>query len=237
MLNDDRTPGVRVLEALPIFPLPNAVLLPGMLLPLNVFERRYLELVDHALETSRIIGIPLLRPGYEATYEGRPEIEPIFGIGPMVSHQRLPDGRRFIRLEGMHRVRVVREHPPRASFRELEVELLPEQPPQDTHQLDVLLAQLERIAATLRPEDRQLVESVLGIPERDSMIYAMAAILPTLIPSPAPAERRRSPMLDLQQRCLAAETADLRVEHLLDAAAGICDRLLDTGRFPRTVMN
>jgi hypothetical protein len=52
----------QVLSSLPIFPLPNVVLLPGMVLPLNVFEPRYLELVDFVREHGQHIGVPLLRP-------------------------------------------------------------------------------------------------------------------------------------------------------------------------------
>lgn len=237
MLDDDRIPSAEVLQALPIFPLPNAVLLPGMMLPLNVFEPRYLALVDHVLARTRMIGVPLLRPGYESEYEGRPAIESVFGVGRMVSHHRLPDGRRFIRLEGLRRVRAVRELAPRAPFRELEAELLPEERPSDAHQLEVLKAQLERISVTLRPEDQQIIESILGIPDSRTLIYAVAAIVPTLSMMPEPLVAGRSAFLDLQQQCLDAETADGRVAYLLEAAASVCGRLQDSGRFPRMVLN
>jgi len=231
MLDHDHAPSEDVLGALPIFPLPNAVLMPGMVLPLNVFEPRYLELVDHVLRGSRVLGVPLLRPGFEADYEGRPAIEPVFGVGRLVSHQRLPDGRRFIRLEGTRRVRAVRELPARASFRELEVELLPELPPRDEYQFEVFKAQLERIAITLRLDDQQLLESVLSIPARHGLVYAVAAILPTLGLAREQIRDGRSSLLSLQQRCLEAATADERIAQLLAAAAEICDCLRDGARF------
>ena len=43
--------------------------------------------------------------------------------------------------------------------------------------------------------------------------------------------------LELQQRCLAAEHADARVEALVECAAGICDELGDSDRFPRSMLN
>lgn len=238
MLDDDRSPPAEVLAALPIFPLPNAVLLPGMVLPLNVFEPRYLELVDHVLQGGRHIGVPLLQPGFEQRYDDRPEIEPVFGVGRLLSHQRLPDGRRFIRLEGLRRVRALNELEPRASFREVSVELLPEEPPRDRHQLEILKAQLERIGGTLRADDEQLVESVLRVPDTRIMIYAIAAIVPTLglMPDLAPLGGRSS-LVDLQQRCLEADDADERVETLLDCSALICDELSESGSFPRTMLN
>jgi Lon protease-like protein len=243
MLDDDQAPREEVLEALPIFPLPNAVLLPGMVLPLNVFEPRYLDLVDHVLERSDRsghIGVPLLRPGLDQDdqdYDRVPAVEQVFGVGRLLSHQALPDGRRFIRLEGMRRVRVIQELHRGRRFRQVKTELLPEDRPRDEIQFEVLKAQLERISSTLRPDDRQLVHSILRISDDRVMIYAVAAIVPTLGVLPDMPIDGRSPLLGMQQRCLDAETADERVHDLLECSAAICDVLSDTGRFPRTVMN
>ncbi len=56
--------------AIPIFPLPNVVLFPNVFLPLHIFEPRYREMVADALAGDRIIGMVLLRPGWEADYDG-----------------------------------------------------------------------------------------------------------------------------------------------------------------------
>lgn len=239
MLDDDRRPTAEVLEALPVFPLPNAVLLPGMVLPLNVFEPRYLELVDHVLEEGGYLGIPLLRPGFELDYDGRPEVEPVFGLGRLLSHQRLPDGRRFIRVEGLGRVRATSELPPRASFRELSVEILPELAPTDVHQLEVLKAQLERIAGTLDGDDEQMVQSVLRISDPRVMLYAITAIMPTLgfLAHGDRMSNGRPALLELQQCCLAADDGDGRVDALIECAAGICTELGDSNRWPRRMWN
>jgi hypothetical protein len=47
----------------------------------------------------------------------------------------------------------------------------------------------------------------------------------------------RPALLELQQRCLAAVDADARVEALVECAAGICDELVDSDRFPRSMLN
>ncbi|MBK8241203.1 MAG: LON peptidase substrate-binding domain-containing protein [Deltaproteobacteria bacterium] len=168
-----------VLTALPIFPLPNVVLLPGIVLPLNVFEPRYVDLVDHVIAHHRHVGVPLLRPGFERNYEGRCEVEPVFGIGRLLSHQRLPDGRRFIRLEGVRRVRALEELSCVTRFRQLQVELLPEESPDDDDRVEVLKAQLERISKSLPTDDQQLLNSVLMIPDARVLLYAIAAVMPT----------------------------------------------------------
>ena len=51
---------------IPIFPLPNVVLFPNVFLPLHIFEPRYRKMVDDALNGDRIIGMVLLRPGWES---------------------------------------------------------------------------------------------------------------------------------------------------------------------------
>ncbi len=239
MLDEDRRPHADVLAALPVFPLPNAVLLPGMVLPLNVFEPRYLEMVDHVVEQGGHLGIPLLRPGFEACYEQRPEFERVFGIGRLVSHQELPDGRRFIRVEGLGRARLLEELPARTSFRELRVDLLSEGTPTDEHQLQVLRAQLERIAATLDADELQMVESVLRIPDRRLMLYAVTAIMPTLgfWAHGDRQTRGRPALLELQQQCLAIEDADGRVGALIECAAEVCDALGSSGAFPQRMWN
>jgi uncharacterized protein len=229
-----------VLGALPIFPLPNVVLLPGIVLPLNVFEPRYIELVDHALAHGRHVGVPLLRPGFERDYDGRPEVEPVFGLGRLLSHHRLPDGRRFIRLEGVRRVRSVEELHSPSPFRQLACELLPEEHPCDDNQVEVLKAQLERIARSLAGDDQQLLQSVLGIPDPRVLLYAIAAIIPTFGCIPTHIEgssRSRSPLLEVQQRCLDASDADQRAKWLLDCSVMICAELHDSGRFPRSMLN
>jgi len=61
-------------DLLPIFPLPNVVLFPNVFLPLHIFEARYREMVADALKSDRLIGMVLLRPGWQRDYEGRPAV-------------------------------------------------------------------------------------------------------------------------------------------------------------------
>jgi Lon protease-like protein len=93
---------------LPIFALPEVVLLPGTLLPLHIFETRYRAMVADALEGDRTIGMALLKPGWEEG--GRdPAVFPVGGAGEIVESEQLDDGRYNILLEGRFRFRIVRE--------------------------------------------------------------------------------------------------------------------------------
>ena len=55
---------------IPIFPLPNVVLFPNMLLPLHIFEPRYREMVEDALNGEGLIGMALLKEGWQNDYYG-----------------------------------------------------------------------------------------------------------------------------------------------------------------------
>jgi len=234
-------PSVEVLSALPIFPLPNVVFLPGMVLPLNVFEPRYLDLVDHVMETGTgHIGVPLLahsprEPGIGAT------IEPVFGLGRLVFHRRLPDGRRFIRLEGLGRARMLEELPQEHRFRQVRAHPLHEDPPQDQNAFAILKAQIERMARTFDDEDREMVHSILRLEDQRVVTYAIAALIPNVELMRAGDlgldHDKRCPQLNFQQSCLSAEKADERVDLLLQRSATLITELADSGRFPSAMMN
>ena len=96
---------------IPVFPLPNVVLFPQVFLPLHIFEPRYRDMVAAALEGDRLIGMVLLRPGWEGDYEGRPPVYPVGCAGLITHHERLPDGRYNIILRGLEKFRVLNEEP------------------------------------------------------------------------------------------------------------------------------
>jgi Lon protease-like protein len=97
-------------DLLPLFPLPNVVLFPNVFLPLHIFEPRYRAMVGDALAGDRLIGMVLLRPGWEGAYEGRPPVYPIGCSGVITHVERLQDGRYNIVLRGLDRFRIVEEN-------------------------------------------------------------------------------------------------------------------------------
>jgi uncharacterized protein len=94
---------------IPIFPLPNVVLFPNVVLPLHIFEPRYRTMVAESLEQDRIIGMVLLRPGWEDEYDGRPAVYDIGCAGLITHAERLGDGRYNIVLQGLEKFRIVDE--------------------------------------------------------------------------------------------------------------------------------
>jgi uncharacterized protein len=110
---------------IPIFPLPNAVLFPNVFMPLHIFEARYRTMVSDALAGDRIIGMVLLRAGFEAAYDGQPPIYPVGCAGVITHSEPLPDGRFNIVLKGMEKFRVTAEDRSK-SYRLATIESLPE---------------------------------------------------------------------------------------------------------------
>jgi uncharacterized protein len=94
---------------IPIFPLPNAVLFPNVFMPLHIFETRYRAMVADALAGDRIIGMVLLKPGFETDYEGRPPVYEIGCAGVVTHSEALADGRYNIVLRGIEKFRITGE--------------------------------------------------------------------------------------------------------------------------------
>lgn len=93
-------------SVIPVFPLTGAILLPKGLLPLNIFEPRYLRMVDDALASQRIIG--MIQPR-EPAPAGAPPIYDVGCAGRITGFQETVDGRYLITLSGVMRFRVGEE--------------------------------------------------------------------------------------------------------------------------------
>ncbi len=103
--------------SLPIFPLPDLTFFPHTLLPLHIFEARYRAMVTDVLGRDRRLAVVGLKPGYEATYEGRPPVYDVMGVGRIVQWARLASGRYNLVLRGETRARIERELPTDTLYR------------------------------------------------------------------------------------------------------------------------
>ncbi|WP_446532515.1 LON peptidase substrate-binding domain-containing protein [Qipengyuania flavescens] len=106
-------------KRLSIFPLPGAILFPGLQLPLHIFEPRYRDLVGSALAKDRLIG--MIQPQRSAD---RAPLYDIGCVGRIADVEALEDGRYNIVLDGEARFRVLKELEVTTSFRQVEAEIL-----------------------------------------------------------------------------------------------------------------
>ena len=102
-------------ETLPIFPLAGVLLLPRGRLPLNIFEPRYLAMIEAALGQGRLIG--MVQPSAADTNEPLPPIYHIGCAGRITSFTETEDGRFLINLTGICRFRITEELPLEHGFR------------------------------------------------------------------------------------------------------------------------
>ena len=107
-----------------LFPLPDLVMFPHVMQPLHIFEPRYREMLNEALDSDGLIAMSMLAPGWELDDEDRPALLPHVCLGKVITHHRLDDGRYNVMLLGMRRGRIIAESPSDRMFRRAEVELL-----------------------------------------------------------------------------------------------------------------
>jgi len=96
-------------KSVPVFPLTGALLLPFSHRPLNVFEPRYIDLVDAALRGDRLIGLIQPEDTSEESPKGRSPLQQIGCLGRLTHFEESGEGRYFIILEGITRFRVQHE--------------------------------------------------------------------------------------------------------------------------------
>lgn len=160
---------------IPLFPLPNVALFPDALLPLHIFEPRYRAMVADAVEGERLIGMVMLRPGWEPRYEGTPAVYPVGCAGFITHADRLPDGRYNVVLRGIQKFRILSERPERDGverYRVATVEAISETQSgsaaalqEARRRLETLIARkLQRSAADAIPKD---------VPDAD-LVHAIA---------------------------------------------------------------
>jgi Lon protease-like protein len=114
---------------LSVFPLPGALLFPGMHLPLHIFEPRYRAMVSDAMARDRRIGMVQPR-AIEAGAGDKPALYDIGCVGRIAEIEMLDDGRSNLVLEGLSLFRIVRELDATTLFRQVEADLIPNGEPE-----------------------------------------------------------------------------------------------------------
>jgi Lon protease-like protein len=131
---------------IPVFPLDAVMLPPRGLLPLNIFEPRYLNMIDDAMAAERIIGMVQTRPGGDRE---RPALAEVGGAGRITSFAETQDGRYLITLTGVCRFRVGAELSAPTPYRQVRADFKPFQhdlspSTEDDFDRDALLNTLRR---------------------------------------------------------------------------------------------
>ena len=103
---------------IPVFPLSNFIIFPEITVPLNIFEPRYINMVDDSMKNSRMIG--MIQPKKNSKVQN-PELFDIGCLGKITSFNETDDGRYLIVLNGLTRFKIQKEVQNNKLYREFEV--------------------------------------------------------------------------------------------------------------------
>jgi len=165
-------------RTLPIFPLTGVLLLPRGQLPLNIFEPRYLAMIDTALAGPRLIG--MIQPTQHESTHAKPPLSAVGCAGRLTSFGETDDGRYLVTLTGICRFRVAHEMDVMTPYRQVQADYSAFA--QDMISADMVDIPRERVVAALKQyvKRRQLKAdwgSVTNAPA-ETLVNALAMLCP-----------------------------------------------------------
>jgi hypothetical protein len=210
----------------PLFPLDNVVLLPHALLKLFVFEPRYRQMVEHALDGAGFIGMAVFEGArWKQEYHGQPPIRRHVCVGKIVQHQKLPDGKYHVLLQGVCRARVRGETPAEAGrlYRTAFLEPIETQERDE----DDLFILRDGLVSSLRADplpELASVQSVLSeIDSREVPTPALLEVVTLSVLNDRPVQYRLLSEGDIFKRGEIVERELGRLRSLLERAKGQFD--------------
>ena len=104
---------------IPVFPLSNFIMFPKTTVPLNIFEPRYIEMVNDSMKSNKMIG--MIQPKSSRNNNDEPNLYDVGCLGKITTFQETEDGRYLIELKGLIRFEKNREIETKKEYRSLEV--------------------------------------------------------------------------------------------------------------------
>ncbi|TGV80403.1 ATP-dependent protease [Mesorhizobium sp. M00.F.Ca.ET.149.01.1.1] len=165
--------------AIPVFPLAGALLLPGGRMPLNIFEPRYLQMIDQAMAGSRLIG--MIQPSLDGALrdDGEPELCNVGCAGRIISLAETGDGRYLISLQGVCRFRIGQELTAKTPFRQCKIAPFLADLEEDPAATEVdRPALLKAFRAYLQANDREADWESVSRAENGMLVNALSMMAP-----------------------------------------------------------
>ena len=107
-------------KIIPVFPLSNFIIFPKTTVPLNIFEPRYLDMINDSMKSDKLIG--MIQPKYSKNKNDIPELYKVGCLGKIISFRETEDGRYLIELKGKIRFQNIKEINSDTKYRVLEVD-------------------------------------------------------------------------------------------------------------------
>ena len=186
-------------KKVPIFPLSNFIIFPKTTVPLNIFEPRYIDLINDSMKSDKLIG--MIQPKTSGNQNNFiPELHEIGCLGKITSFKETEDGRFLIELKGMIRFQVTRELQSNKKYRECEINFKNYYDDLDNKIINLKFSDLELIFKDLKSlfEKKGFIINWKGLEKQslDETINALAMASPFT--------------LEEKQVLLEAENLDIR---------------------------
>ena len=107
-------------KKIPIFPLSNFIIFPKTSVPLNIFEPRYVEMINESMKSNKLIG--MIQPKNSINDQSQPNLHDIGCLGKITSFKETKDGRYMIELKGLIRFKIIKEINNSKAYREYEID-------------------------------------------------------------------------------------------------------------------
>ena len=107
-------------KIIPVFPLSNVIIFPNTTVPLNIFEPRYLDMVNDSMKSNKLIG--MIQPKNSKDKNGIPKLHDVGCLGKIMSFRETEDGRYLIELKGKIRFKIINEVNTDKKYRSVEVD-------------------------------------------------------------------------------------------------------------------
>jgi ATP-dependent Lon protease len=202
-----------------LFPLSDLVMFPSNLVPLHIFESRYREMLEDAVQDDQLITMATLMPGFEHEYYSRPPIAPVVCIGRITVHERTEEGTYNLMLLGLQRARIEHEIEPVRSFRRARVRVISDGSSQAETAGRKIGERLADRMLQILPSAQKLVEAFI---QRKISLASLTDVFAFHLPLP----------IDLKLQLLAEADVLIRAELLLASLPHAETSRRQTRRYP-----
>ena len=135
-------------KTIPVFPLSNFIIFPGTTVPLNIFEPRYIDMINDSMKSNKLIGI--IQPVSSNNQNNLPKLHNVGCLGKITSFRETEDGRFLIELKGLIRFEMINEILSDKKYRILEVDYQKFMKDLEKKKEDLKFSDLELIFKNLR---------------------------------------------------------------------------------------
>ena len=135
-------------KIIPVFPLSNFIIFPKTTVPLNIFEPRYIDMINDSMKSNKLIG--MIQPKTTVDAKNIPDLHDVGCLGKITSFRETEDGRYLIELKGILRFKKIKERNTHNKYRSLEINYENFYHDLDNEKIEIKFSDLELIFKDLK---------------------------------------------------------------------------------------